>query len=111
MRHCITVLLLVVTTQLLSQASNPAIGSWREHLPYNSAIDVTASEDKIYCATPYSLFVVDQAMNTIERWSRVTGLSETGVSTIRYDRESEKIIYFLRSAFNLNSRVLSKRFC
>ena len=91
MRHCITVLLLVVTTQLLSQASNPAIGSWREHLPYNSAIDVTASEDKIYCATPYSLFVVDQAMNTIERWSRVTGLSETGVSTIRYDRESEKL--------------------
>lgn len=32
------------------------IGQWREHLPYNSAIDVTAGDGKVYCATPTVCF-------------------------------------------------------
>jgi len=64
---------------------------WREHLPYNSAIDVTAGDGKIYCATPYSLFSVSIADNLIERQSRVTGLNETGVSAIQYDAVNHKL--------------------
>ena len=64
---------------------------WREHLPYNSAIDVTASPEKIYSATPYSLFTVDLKNNSIERFSRVTGLSETGISRIEYDATNQKL--------------------
>jgi len=64
---------------------------WREHLPYQSAIDVTASEKKIYCATPYSLFSVDLNSKEIERISKVSGLSETGISTIQYDLLSKKL--------------------
>jgi hypothetical protein len=67
------------------------IGEWREHLPYNSAIDVTADDNTIYCATPYSLFTVDTRDNFIERMSRVTGLSETGISTIQYDAINKKL--------------------
>ena len=64
---------------------------WREHLPYSNAIDVTAGADKIYCATPYSLFTVDTKDNSIERLSRVTGLSETGINAIQYDEANEKL--------------------
>ncbi|HMU45558.1 MAG TPA: two-component regulator propeller domain-containing protein [Chitinophagaceae bacterium] len=74
-----------------SQQSIPPVGLWREHLPYKSAIDVTAGAGKIYCATPYSLFVVNTENNLVERWSRVTGLSETGISTIRYDDVNQKL--------------------
>lgn len=69
----------------------PPIGEWREHLPYNSAIDVTADDTKVWCATPYSLFSVETSTNTIERYSRVTGLSETGISTIKYDETNKKL--------------------
>lgn len=69
----------------------PPIGEWREHLPYNSAIDLTAGDGKVYCATPYSLFSVDLADNITERYSRVTGLSETGVNAIRYDEPNKKL--------------------
>lgn len=65
---------------------------WREHLPYHSAIDVTASDTKIYCATPYSLFTVDLASNEIERLGKISGLSETGVNTIKYDAISKKLM-------------------
>src|SRR6266498_628164 len=74
-----------------AQAPFPPIGMWKEHLPYGQAIDVTAGDNKIYCATPYSLFRVDLSDNSVERLSRVTGLSETGLTTIKYDETSHKL--------------------
>ena len=65
---------------------------WREHLLYHSAIDVTAGDNKIYCATPYSLFTVDLTDNSIERLSKITGLSETGVNAINYDETNHKLL-------------------
>ncbi len=64
---------------------------WREHLPYNSATDITAGNGKVFCATPYSLFSVDLNNNFIERYSRVTGLNETGLSAIQFDAANEKL--------------------
>ena len=75
-----------------AQEPLPPIGQWREHLPYNSAIDVTAGNGKIYCATPYSLFTVSIADNEVERFSRVTGLNETGVNAIKYDEVNKKLL-------------------
>lgn len=74
-----------------AQEPLPPIGQWREHLPYNSAVDVTAGDGKIYCATPYSLFKVNIADNEVERFSRVTGLNETGVNAIKYDEVNKKL--------------------
>ncbi|MBS1655486.1 MAG: T9SS type A sorting domain-containing protein, partial [Bacteroidetes bacterium] len=41
---------------------------------------------------PYSLFSIDLSDNSVERMSRVTGLSETGISTIFYDESNQKLI-------------------
>lgn len=60
-------------------------------MPYNSAIDLARGNEKIFCATPYSLFTIDSKDNTIERWSRVTGLSETGIAAISYDAATDKL--------------------
>ena len=75
----------------MGMAQEPPIGQWREHLPYNSAIDVTAGDGKVYCATPYSLFSVNNSDNIVERFSRVTGLNETGISAIKYDDVNKKL--------------------
>src|SRR5437762_5277067 len=64
---------------------------WKEYLPYNSAIDLAAGDNKIYCATPYSLFTVDLADHSIERLSRMTGLAETGISAICYNEGNRKL--------------------
>jgi len=65
---------------------------WKKYLPYNSEVDVAAGDNKIYCATPYSLFTVDLSDNSVERSSRITGLSETGVSAIHYDENNHKVL-------------------
>lgn len=91
MRHCFLIFFICILADCFAQNDLPPIGHWREHLPYNSAIDVTAGDGKVYCATPYSLFTVNIADNSVERVSRVSGLNETGISAIKYDAASQKL--------------------
>jgi hypothetical protein len=84
-------LTICLLTKASAQNSSVPIGVWKEYLPYKSAIDVAAGDNKIYCATPYSLFTVDLGDNSIERFSRITGLSETGVSAIHYDETAHRL--------------------
>jgi hypothetical protein len=76
----------------------PAIGNWRDHLPYHSAIDVAATNDKIFCATPYSVFSIDLTENSVARLSRANGLSETGVSAIGHDALNDKLLIAYRNS-------------
>jgi hypothetical protein len=85
-------ILLITFKRPGAQNGFPPIGQWKEHLPYNSAIDVAAGDNKIFCATPYSLFIVDLSDHSVERLSRVTGLAETGVSAINYDEANHKLV-------------------
>ena len=84
-------LLLLLVLRAAGQNTLPPIGSWREHLPYGSTIDVTASPNKVYAATPYSLFTVDRTTKEVERRSKISGLSEVGISTIQFDIPSNKL--------------------
>ena len=68
------------------------IGQWREHLSYNQAKNVTATNKGVFCATPYSLFSVDATDNSINRYSKINGLHETGIQTIQWDPGTEKLI-------------------
>jgi hypothetical protein len=90
-RFLTVIILVFFVSKAGAQQQLPPIGLWREHLPYNSAIAVTASDEKVYCATPYSLFSADIADKSIERLSRVTGLNETGISAVQYDAANNKL--------------------
>ncbi|HEY4207348.1 MAG TPA: two-component regulator propeller domain-containing protein [Puia sp.] len=73
------------------QGQTPAIGAWQDHLPYHQAIALAGAGAKIYCATPYSIFWVDNSDNSIHRMSKTNGLSETGIRAICYDPRQEKL--------------------
>lgn len=90
--------LLIARSKGVSQQTIPPIGSWRDHLPYHTAIDVAAGNNKIFCATPYSVFTIDLADNSVARMSRVNGLHETGVSAISYDGANEKLFIGYRNS-------------
>ncbi len=75
-----------------TRAQLQPIGQWRDHLPYQQVTGVTNTTDKIWAVTPYSLFSVDPADNSIERWSKTNGLAETGISAIAADPTGNRII-------------------
>ena len=80
------------------------IEQWREHLPYHQAISVVAGTNEIFASTPYSLFTIEYADNSIHRYSKITGLAETGISAIARDSATNKLVV---AYFNGNLDVLS----
>ncbi|MBC7614479.1 MAG: hypothetical protein H7202_00280, partial [Pedobacter sp.] len=74
----------------VSQNALVPIGYWREHLNYQSAQQVVKG-DKIYCATTNNVFSVD-ADNNAERYSKVNGLNDFGVSAIAWDDATQQLV-------------------
>ena len=75
-----------------AKAQLTGIGSWRDHLPYHNATFLAEIEDKIYCVTESGLFYFDKADNTINRISKVNGLSDVGVVKVAYNPERKTLI-------------------
>ena len=68
-----------------------SIGHWRTHLPYQKVIGVEPIGNKIYAATEYELFYYDTEDNSINIVNRINGLSDIGISTIRYNESQRKL--------------------
>ena len=68
-----------------------SIGNWRTHLPYQKVIGVEPIGNKIYAATQYELFYYDTQDNSINILNKINGLSDIGISTIRYNESQRKL--------------------
>ena len=68
-----------------------SIGNWRTHLPYQKVIAVEPVGNKIYAATEYELFYYDTQDNSINILNKINGLSDIGISTIRYNKSQRKL--------------------
>jgi hypothetical protein len=82
------------TTASFAQVSNPIVGldKWRIHLPYNDGRHVSGGDDLVYCATQYALFSYKKSDGSVQRHSRLTGLSDFEISTIRYNSEDHLLL-------------------
>ena len=69
-----------------------AVGSWEDHLPYNSIKKIIAGEDKIFAATDYALAIYDLQFSEIQKFSTVQGLSECGIRTIGYSEDQNTLM-------------------
>jgi hypothetical protein len=85
-------LLLLSCTLLNATAQLQPVGEWREHLEFQPAARVTLSEDKIWVASKFGVYSVTKADNVIERYSKVNGLNDAGVSTIRYNTTTDQLL-------------------
>jgi sugar lactone lactonase YvrE len=65
------------------------VGVWKSHLPYTNASQITLAGSKVYCATDGGLFYYNQLDNTIEKFSKEDGLSDTQISALGYSEGLE----------------------
>lgn len=93
MKFSTTLLFLLATLLLhLNTFAQIAIGEWRDHLPYSRAISVADAGDKVYAATNFSLFYYDKTDNSINRISKVNGLSDVGINSIAYSKNYDALL-------------------
>lgn len=86
--------ILTFLTPLLSKAQFPnvPIGSWRDHLSYYQTQKITQVEDRILVSAGSAMFFYDKGDNSMERFSKVNGLTDAGIVQLAYDKESKCII-------------------
>ncbi len=85
-------LLLSFLVPFLLQAQIPN-GTWRDHLAYAEARRLAAMPGKIYCSTAAgSLFYLRTEDNSLQKISKVTGLSDAGVSTVGYSETEHMLV-------------------
>jgi hypothetical protein len=69
-----------------------SMGEWRTHLPYQYAFQVETTDDRVFCSTTGGLFYYKLDDNLVEKISKVDGLSDNGVSAMRWSGELEILI-------------------
>jgi hypothetical protein len=83
-------------------AQNLSIGQWQDHLNYTRTKSVAVAGDRIYCATENSLFYYLTTDNSLEKLSKINGLSDMGFEFISYNNEiSSLLIVYQNSNIDL----------
>ncbi|MCX6246542.1 MAG: T9SS type A sorting domain-containing protein [Bacteroidetes bacterium] len=91
-----TLLLFLVTVTGLAQTTG--IGQWRDHLPYSQCISVKEVGSRMYCATPYAVFYFDKSDNSIQRISKVNGLSDIKITAMNYNSAFNTLVIAYENA-------------
>ena len=84
--------LIILINFVCANGQNTPIYNWQEHLSYQSAKLILEVENTIYCATENGLYYYNKDDYTINRLSKVIGLSDIGITAISYDNENKIII-------------------
>jgi hypothetical protein len=79
-------LVLIAATQITP------IGQWREHMDYRSGLRVTLSTEKVFTASKFGAYSVSRNEGEVERLNKVTGLSDVGIRSIKYNTTNNKLL-------------------
>ena len=63
------------------------IGTWRSHFNYNRTHLVEIVDERVYCAAQSGLFYLDTSDNSLNKLSKIQGLSDTRVTAMAYDND------------------------
>ncbi len=73
------------------------IGQWRTHFAYRHVAHVLPVKDRIYAASDYGLFYLDQSDNSLTTLSTPNGLSDVGITAMAYQRELDILLLAYQS--------------
>jgi hypothetical protein len=90
--------LLLLSGAFSARAQGIAIGDWRDHYPYTKGLAVAEGPDKVYCMTLGGLFSYHKTDFSIERLSKVTGLSDVEYSNIAYNKGNDVLVIAYKNA-------------
>ncbi len=91
-KSTLIILLITCLFPLISMSQGAAIGSWRTHLPYDNIIDIAVVDNMVFAATPLSIFTYNKLDNRVDRFDKVKGLNDVGISKLGYNSNTDEIL-------------------
>ena len=87
----IRILIFTLIPAMLFSQDMP-VGQWKDYLGYNKANDLAIVDERIYCVAQGGLFYYDKNDNSINRVSKINGLSDNNIKEIGYNNQYNKLI-------------------
>jgi len=87
----ISVIPLLVMFVLNSPGQTP-VGSWSDHLSYNTANSIAVGTKEVYVSTGSSIIIYNKEYAELKKMSTINGLTETGINTISWSEANETLI-------------------
>lgn len=88
MKRYITLLSFIIIC-ITTTYAQVGIHHWETHTPGMRVINVEVMHDKIFAATPYEVFYYNTTDNSINKLSKVNGLSDFGVGVMKYNPHND----------------------
>ena len=86
------ILILLFLSLLISLKGQTPIGTWTDHLSYNSAINIAVGQNEIYASTGTSIIIYNKQFDELSKLTRVQGLTEAGISSIAFSSENNTLV-------------------
>lgn len=87
----ISVISLILFLAIRLHGQTP-VGTWSDHLTYNTAECVVSGNDEIYASTGLSVLAFNKQYDELKTISRITGLTEAGISTLGWSADYKTLI-------------------
>jgi hypothetical protein len=73
------------------------IGQWQEYLSYRKPISVTVAQGRVYCATQSGVFCLSTLDNSMQRLSKINGLSDIDAVNVKYNAYNKKVLVIYKN--------------
>lgn len=80
----IYLLFLFLISQFSLSAQEIPVGTWRTHLSYYQAQNITVANERVYASSENGLFYLDKSDNSVQIISRLDGLSDNGIADLAF---------------------------
>ena len=82
---------------MIGLSAQTPIGTFRDHLAYNSFYTVAASDDYVYAAGENGIMYIEKSqllsgVTEGEKWSKCNGLSDVEIARIAYDKKHDCLV-------------------
>ena len=91
MKKTLLILISIIAVQQIVAQSIP-IFKWQDHLSYKSGVSVAEGSGKVYCATKSGIFMFNNGDNSMERLSKINGLSDVQAVVLNCNHYNNKVL-------------------
>lgn len=84
--------LTLFTLSFLPFSAQVKVGQWVDHLNYSNAVSVTKAGSMVYCSNGSGLVRYNIDDNSIEKVTKINGLSDVGVKLLRYNPTNNMVV-------------------
>lgn len=84
--------LTVSTLASLSFMAQVKVGQWTDHLNYSKTVSVVKAGPLVYCSNGSGLVKYNTDDNSVEKLTKINGLSDVGVKLLRYNAANNMVV-------------------